>query len=170
MRKAGFWAVYALLLIAQLLFSNYCVFTPYVMLSILPVMVLCIPLRVGTTGAMLIAFATGLAVDLLAEGITGLNALALVPVALLRKPVIGLILGHDLFARGEDFSIRKNGFMQIMLALLLVQALFLAIYVWADAAGTRPLWFNAVRWGASMAAGILVSIPALEVMAQDTRK
>ena len=170
MRKPEFWAAYLLLLVVQLLLSNFFVFTPYVMLSILPAMVLCIPTRVGTSGAMLIAFVSGLLVDFLSEGILGLNALALVPVALVRNGVIGLLFGGDLFARKEDFSIRKNGLPQVLLALLLAQALFLAVYVWADAAGTRPFWFNAARFGASLGAGLLVSVPALVAMASDTRK
>ena len=81
MRKSGFWAAYLLLLLAQLLLSNFFNLTPYLMLSILPVMVLCIPIRVGPVGAMLIAFATGMVTDLLSEGLLGLNAFALVPVA-----------------------------------------------------------------------------------------
>lgn len=170
MRKSAFWAVYLLLVIVQLLLSNYFTFTPYVMLSILPVMVLSMPTRVGTVPAMLIAFLTGLTVDFLSEGLIGLNALALVPVALIRNGVIGLVFGQELFARREDFSIRKNGLPQVLLALLICQILFTAVYVWADAAGTRPFWFNAARFGASLAAGILVSLPTLEVLAPDTRK
>ena len=170
MRNAGFWGVYLLLAIAQLLLCNYCNFTPYVTLSILPVMVLCISIRVGTSGAMLIAFATGLAVDLLSEGLLGLNALALVPVALLRNPVIRLLFGGEVFARGEDFSVQRSGFAKVALAILLMQAVFLLVYIWADGAGTRPLWFNAARLGASLAAGFLLSLAAVKVLAPDTRK
>ena len=170
MRKPGFWAVYVLLLLAQLLLSNFFNISPYVMLSILPVMVLCIPIRVGTTLAMLIAFATGLSIDLLSEGLLGLNALALVPVAYARKGLIGLIFGEDLFARGEDFSASKNGFGGVALAILLAQGIFLAIYVWADSAGTRPFWFNTARFAASLGAGFLVSLLASEVLAPDTRR
>ena len=169
MRNNGFWLMYFLLLVAQLLFSNYAVFTPYVTLSILPVMVLCIPIRVGTGLAMLIACATGLTVDLVSEGLLGLNALALVPVAFLRNRIIGLVFGGELFAREEDFSVQRSGFGQVALALLMAQALFLILYVWADGAGTRPLWFQAARVGASLAAGFLVSLPALRLLRPDRR-
>lgn len=170
MRKAGFWMVYVLLTIAQILICNYFHVTPYIMLSILPVMVLCIPIRVSTTGAMFVAFATGLAVDFLSEGLLGINALALVPVAFARKEIIRLIFGAELFSRKEDFSIRKSGFGQVSLAILLAQALFLVIYIWADGAGTRPLWFNAARLGASLAAGFLVSLLIVDTLAPDSRK
>lgn len=170
MRKSGFWAAYALLLVLQLLLSNYFLFTPYIMLTILPVMVLCIPIRVGTVGAMLIAAASGFVVDLLAEGVLGLNAIALIPVAYARNSIIRLIFGGELFARQEDFSVRRSGFAKVSLAVLLAQMLFLLVYVWIDAAGTRPLWFLAARFGASLGAGFLLSLLTLEVLAPDPRK
>ena len=170
MRNKTFWIAYLLLLVAQLIISNFFRVTPYIMLSILPVMVLCIPTRVNTLWTMLIAFATGSTVDLLSEGVLGLNALALVPVALLRNAVIHLIFGEELFARKEDFTLRSSGFAQVGLALLLVQALFLAIYIWADGAGTRPLPFNLYRFLASLGAGVLVSLIPLNVLASESRQ
>ena len=170
MRKSGFYLVYLLLTVIQMLICNYFHLSAYLMLSILPVLVLCLPLRVGTTGAMAIAFATGVSVDLLAEGMLGINTLALVPVAYVRKEVIRLIFGDELFAREEDFSVRKNGFGKVALAIFLVQALFLAVYVWADSAGTRPFSFNAIRFGVSLLAGWAVSLLIIDILAPDTRK
>ena len=66
--KNTFVFTYVLMTVAQMILSNYCHFTPYVMLTILPAMILCLPTKVNTLEAMLIAFATGLAVDWLAEG------------------------------------------------------------------------------------------------------
>lgn len=170
MRKKTFWIAYILLLATQLLISNYFRFTPYIMLSILPVMVLCITTRLDTLWTLLIAFATGLTVDLLSEGVLGLNALALVPVAFFRKPIIQLIFGKELFARKEDFTLRSSGFAQVGLALLLAQALFLALYIWADGAGMRPFSFNLYRFLASLGAGFLLSLLTLNVLATDSRE
>ena len=170
MRKNEFWAVYLLLLLAQLLLSNYFNISPYLMVTILPVMVLCIPIRVGPAPAMLIAFATGLVVDLLSEGLLGLNALALVPVAGLRFPLIRLMFGEELFARKEDFCPRRHGLGKAAAATFLALAVFILIYVWADGAGTRPFWFCAARWAASLAASLLLSLACLPNLAPDTRK
>ena len=170
MRKNSFWLVYLLLTVVQMLICNYVHLSAYLTLTLLPVMVLCIPTRVRTWVAMIVAFLTGLAVDLLSEGLIGLNVLALVPVAFGRKEVIRLIFGDELFARKEDFSIRKNGFGKVALAIFLVQALFLVVYVWADGAGTRPLAFNAIRFGVSLAAGWVVSLLVVDALAPDTGK
>jgi len=170
MKKTGFWLIYLILLVAQLLLSTYANFTPYVMLTLLPVMVLCIPIRVNPILAMLIAFASGLSIDLLSEGLLGLNALALVPVAYARNPIIRLIFGGELFARQEDFSVRRSGFWKVAVAIFLSTALFLAVYVWVDGAGTRPMLFNAIRFGASLAASTALSLLVVDLLAPDGRK
>ena len=108
--------------------------------------------------------------DILSEGVLGLNVLALVPVAFVRKEVIRLIFGGELFARKEDFSLRKNGFGKVTLSIFLVQALFLLIYIWADGAGTRSFPFNAIRFGVSLFAGVVVSLLIVDILAPDTRK
>ena len=170
MRKKTFWIAYIFLLLVQLIISNYFRFTPYIMLSILPVMVLCISTRLDTLWTMLIAFATGMTVDLLSEGVLGLNALALVPVAFFRNPIIQLIFGKEIFARKEDFTLRSSGFAQVGLALLLAQALFLVLYIWADGAGMRPFSFNLYRFLASLGAGFLLSLLTLNVLVTDSRE
>ena len=170
MRKTGFFLVYVLLAVVQMLICNYFNLSPYLILSILPVMVLCLPLRVPTFWALFIAFGTGFLVDLLSEGVLGLNVLALVPVAFVRKEVIHLIFGGELFARKEDFSLRKNGFGKVTLSIFLVQALFLLIYIWADGAGTRSFQFNAIRFGVSLFAGVVVSLLVVDILAPDSRK
>ena len=170
MRKGGYYFVFLLLVVVQMLICNYLNLSPYLTLTILPVLILCVPLRLPTFWTLLLAFATGSAVDLLSEGLLGLNALALVPVAFVRKEVIRLIFGDELFARKEDFCVRKNGFGKVALAIFLVQALFLAIYIWADGAGTRPLAFNAIRFGVSLAAGWALSLLVIDILAPDNRK
>ena len=65
---------------------------------------------------------------------------------------------------------RKNGFGKGALAIFLVQALFLLIYIWADGAGTRTLAFNAIRFGISLAAGWILSLLIVDILAPDTRK
>ena len=66
-----FGILYILLLICQIILCNYSPLGPYIMLSILPAMILCVPLKIGVIGCMLIAFGSGLAVDWLSEGLIG---------------------------------------------------------------------------------------------------
>ena len=169
MRKT-FTFTYILMVIAQMILSNYFHFTPLAMLTILPAIVLLLPTKVDTFWAMVIAFATGLAVDLFAEGTLGINALSLVPVAFLRKTLIGTIFGVEPFEQKENLSIKKYGFARIYFAIILVTALFLAIYILADSAGTRPLWFLGTKFGISLLASYLVSIILVNLLSYDDRR
>ena len=168
--KKTFAFTYILMVIAQMILSNYFHFTPLAMLTILPAIVLLLPTKVDTFWAMVIAFATGLAVDLFAEGTLGINALSLVPVAFLRKTLIGTIFGVEPFEQKENLSIKKYGFARISFAIILVTALFLAIYILADSAGTRPLWFLGTKFGISLLASYLVSILLVNLLSYDDRR
>lgn len=160
----NFPVLFLLLVIAQMFISNYFNFSMFVTLSILPALVMCIPVQTSTLTCMIIAFATGLAVDVMADGVIGLNALALVPVALFRRFFIRIILGVDIINRNENFSFKKNGMAKISLSLLLSLIVFFCVYVFADGAGTRPFWFCAVKIICSTAASYILSLFAVNIL------
>lgn len=168
--RNNFTLTYILLTVAQMLLSNYFHFTPYMMVTILPAMVLCIPTKIGTIKAMLIAFVTGLAVDFLAEGTLGINAMSLVPVALLREPVISMFFGSEPFEQKENVTVRKYGFGRVSMAIIVMTMLFLLIYILADCAGTRPFWFIISRLGLSTAGSYLVSLCIINLLTYEDRR
>lgn len=170
MKKPVFWLIYLLLVIVQMLLTHYFRVSPYFTLCILPLMVLCIPIRVNTPIAMLIAFATGITVDLVGEGVLGINTLALVPVGFLRVQIIQLVFGTEVFARGEDFSARRNGLGKVALAALIAEAIFLVLFIWVDSAGTRPFGFNFLRFVCSLSGSMLLSMLTLDLLAPDPRR
>lgn len=153
----NFGLSFILLIVIQLIISNYFDFSIYIVFTILPAIVLCLPLKIGTILSMAIAFVTGLAVDFLSDGLPGLNAVALVPVAWSRRSIIKLIVSKDIFVREEEISFSQNGYGRMSLATLVVLSIFLAVYIIADGAGTRPLWFNTARFAASLACSFILS-------------
>ena len=170
MKNQFFGILYFLMVIGQMIICNYFQFTPYIVMTILPAMVLCMPLTIRTPMCMIIAFASGLAVDWLAEGLIGINAASLVPVALARKSIIRIFLGEDLINRSEMFTFRKNGAVKISAAILTLYAIYLGIYIFLDGAGTRPLWFDLTRFGASLATNWLLALLITGILTPDDRK
>lgn len=162
--------IYVLVLICQVFLSNYTNLGPYVMLTMLPAMLLCIPTSVSTVTCMLIAFASGFATDWLAEGILGLNVAALLPVAVMRKGLIRIFLGEDIIARNDSFSIRKNGIGKVTFALLTASAIFLAIYIFLDGAGTRPFWFCSIKFGVSLFLNWALGLLVINTLTIDDRR
>lgn len=168
--KNRFVLTYVLLVIAQMLLCNYFHFTPYMMLTILPIMVFCIPTRVGVFWTLIIAFVTGLAVDYFAEGIIGLNAASLLPVAILRRPLIEAIFGPEPFEQEENITVKKYGLTKVSLAIFIITAIFLLIYNIADCAGTRPFIFILAKVCLSLLASYILSLLAINLLSYDDRR
>lgn len=158
MKDLSFGIKYLLLMVAQILLWNYFNFSQYITLVFLPVMILCLPIHRDSIFAMILAFATGFATDFFSSGMMGLTSLALVPVAFAKRWIIQLIFGEEVFVRGENITVKRQGLPKMILATMIVTAIFLALYIWADGAGTRPLWFNAVKFAASLVSCTLISI------------
>lgn len=165
-----FGILYVLLLICQIVLCNYSPLGPYIMLSVLPAMVLCIPLKINTSVCMLIAFGSGLAVDWLSEGLVGINAASVVPVALARKPIARIFFGEDLLSRKDSFSFNKYGVAKISAAILTSLAIFLGIYIMLDGAGTRPALFNLAYFGASLLCNWVLCLIVTNILTPDDRK
>ena len=170
MRTQSFGVLFVLMLLGQMILCNFAGFSPYVMLTPLPAMIICVPLTVSTPMCMLIAFVSGLSVDWLSEGIIGLNASALVPVSLMRKPLIRFFLGEDLIVRSDSFSFRKNGTGKISLVMGVSLIIFLSIYIFLDGAGTRPVWFNMTRFGVSFVCNMILALIVTNILTVDDRK
>lgn len=170
MKNPTFGIAYILLVIAQMIICNYFQFSPYFVISILPAMVLCIPLTISTNLCMLIAFASGITVDWLAEGLIGINAAALIPVAYARKTLIRIFLGEDLISRKESFSFRKNGVGKILTAALVAYTIFFVVYVVLDGAGLRTIWLNLLRIVLSIACSIIPGLIVIGRLTKEDRK
>ena len=170
MKNHNFGLLFFLMVIGQVILCNFADFGPYVTLSLLPAMVLCVPLTISTPLCMLTAFVTGLSVDWLAEGVVGINAAALVPVALMRKPLIRFFLGEDLITRSDSFSFKKNGLAKISMILIVEILIFLSIYVILDGAGTKPVAFNLTRIGVSFVCNYILAIIVTNTLTVDDRK
>lgn len=168
MRDSGFILKYIVLLIVQVLLWNFFNFSQFMVLCILPAMVLCFPIRYGTLPALILAFITGFLADFVSGGMLGLTSFALVPVALIRVPVLHLAFGQGLFSRGDNISVVKLGAGKMLLGIGIVTTLFAILYVWADGAGTRPFWFNFVKVLLSTVTSSLVSLPVSMILCPDT--
>ena len=170
MKTQNFGLLFFLMVLGQMILCNFAGFSPYVMLTMLPAMIVCVPLSISTSVCLGLAFATGLSVDWLSEGLIGINAASLVPVALMRKPLIRFFLGEDLITRKDNFSFRKNGVGKISLVLITSLLIFLGIYIFLDGAGTRPTWFNLTRMGVSLLCNYVLALIVTNILTVDDRK
>lgn len=163
----NFLVKYIILLVAQILLSNYLSLTQFLWPVLLPAMILYLPIRIRTMTAMFIAFISGIAVDFFTTSMIGITSLALVPVALFRIPMIQLVFGIELRVRTEEISFHRQGIQKILLANALACGLFLTIYVFVESAGARALWIDTLKFLISLSAGLMLSTLASWILRGD---
>lgn len=146
---------YMLLIIVQVLLWNFCDFTQFLLIVYLPSLILFLPVNQNVSRTLCVAFLVGFVTDFFSASPLGLTSLALVPVAFLRKYVIMFVFGSEVYSRGEELSIARQGRGKVMFSIILVTVLFLVLYIAADSAGSRPVWIDLVK----LLVSLLVSAP-----------
>ena len=169
MRRRQFILTWIILLVVQMFLCNYFQFTPIITLSILPALIVFLPLSVGAVASLIIAFAAGFAIDFFADGVIGLNIFALVAVAALRRPILRLVFGSELFSRGEEISIRRNGFLPVSLVIVFAEIVFFTLYTIADGAGTKSFFFNFGRIILSTLTSYILCMVAADALMSENR-
>lgn len=170
MSNSRFIFSFIVLLAIQLVLTKYCQIGPFIYISLLPAMILCMPTSRPVWYMLAVAFISGLLVDGLADGPLGLNAAALLFAAVLQRPVIRIVIDEELVERHYNFSFHSNGYVKILLALAIVAAVYLTAYVILDSAGTRSFWFNALKVLISMPLCILFGIPVISTLSPYQRR
>ena len=165
MKEYRFVIVFVVLTIVQIVLCNYLDLSRFVVLSVLPALILMLPLRYNSILMMVIGFALGFVVDFFSTGMLGLTSLALVPVALLRNNIAMLLFGDELGTREGDLGVSRFGIPKFVLATLILCSVYFLVYVWADSAGTGALWEVALRFALSTA----VSTPVCVLLARILR-
>lgn len=165
MRDSRFFLLFLLTVAVQILISNFLNLSQFVMINLMPALILCIPYRISSPILMLITFIAGFFVDLMAGGVLGLTLVALLPVAFARNIMLNLVLGSDTLSRLDSVSLAKHGSTRISLVLLILLMLFMLIYIWTDAAGTRPVWFLLVKFLCSTIVSYAISLLLVKIAA-----
>jgi hypothetical protein len=158
MKNGRYILLYAILVVVQILVVRYFGLSKYVLISVLPVLILLLPREVGVIWAMLIAFATGFVVDFFSNGMLGITPLALVPVALTRRPFAEMVFGDDQTAQEKELTIARFGIPKFSLAILLTCVVYFFVFIWADSAGTVAFWSAALRFVLSVVVSSLVCV------------
>ncbi len=156
--------VYCILLfLLQLVISDYVHLGPWITLCLLPLLILQIPRSRSPHVVMLIAFGLGLGLDILSDGVPGLNAFAAVLAAAPRKFFYRLLVNADRQDKTEVPLLRETGLLKYLKYLGVLTAIYLAAYTLVDCISVRPLGYIAAKflisWVASTALCLLLALP-----------
>ena len=137
----------AIMIICQIMVSEYVNIWAVLYIAVFPQFIILLPPTINRSAYMLIAFALGLAIDLFADGVLGLNAAALTAMAYFRSPILKLVLPKASFESYENMPIIPRTVEVYKLALLniLLLGVFFTVYVVLDSAGTFPFTYTLLK-------------------------
>jgi len=164
MRGSAFIVRFVILLLVQVILAKFVQIGPFLYLTILPSMILCINSTRKPWTVMLVAFASGIIIDGLADGVMGLNAAAAVLSGATQRPFLRYFLGEEIVERGYSLSFRRYGYEKIIIMILASTLLFMMLYVIVDCAGTRGFFFCLGKIFISTISSTLVQLCVVSVL------
>ena len=142
----------------QLAISNFLNLGTWITISLIPFLILQIPLQRTPHVVMLSAFGLGLLLDWLSAGVLGLNAFAALMAAAPRRLLYRLIINGE---RKDVLWIpllRDTGLPKYLNYLLSLTAIYLAAFILLDCVSVRPFGFILVKFVASTLVSSLLGL------------
>ena len=120
----------AIMVFCQILVSEYVNIWAVLYIAVFPQFIILLPPTINRSAYMLIAFVLGLSIDILADGVMGLNAAALTAMAYSRGPILKLIIPKASFENYENHPIIPRTVEPYKLALLsgMMLAVFFTVF------------------------------------------
>ena len=155
MHRAGYYILlFAVTAMLQIFFFNHLLlwscFAPMVYVAFLVML----PLNAPSIVVLLSGLAMGWTMDW-TMGTVGLNTIATLAVAYLRRPILNLTLGAEIVRDGGLPSVARMGrwqFWQYLVAMIVIHG---AIFFGFEAFTTAYLWYQILRFVVSTLASIL---------------
>ena len=135
-----------ILLLIQLLISGYVNIWPMLYIAVFPLLLITIPYNCNKTLAIVTAFAYGMIIDLLSDGVPGLNAAAAVALAYLRPLFFRLVIPKSTLENLTDVTTRHISFTQFLMITGLSYSIFFILYIILDAWGYFSFLYTFARF------------------------
>lgn len=149
------WIITAFLV--QVLISEYVNIWPMLYIAIYPLFLLILPINMNIAVYMLIAFAFGLGIDSLSDGILGLNASACVAMAYFREPVMGILLKRSTLENINEINSKEIKMKRFILLTLFTYSVFFLVYITLDNLWSAPSFFILIRFLINVMVNVLLA-------------
>ena len=138
--------IYAVVILLQVILNNYVNLGPMIYICLIPLLVIYLPLDQKNYISLIIAFGMGLVIDILSDGVLGLNAGAATLVALVYKPLFYPIFQKNNYSKKYILPIRESGLWQHALYLLIILASYFLFYIAFDGLAKTTLLVSLIRY------------------------
>ncbi len=146
-----------LLLFMQLLVSGYINIWPMLYIAVFPLVLILLPYKTNSTPSMCIAFVLGLLVDILSDGILGLNATSAVALAYFRPVIFRLFVNKNTLENLVEINHGALGLSQFISITALSYATFFIFYITLDSWGYFSFIYTTIRFLINIVANTVIA-------------
>lgn len=150
--------IYAVVILLQVIINNYVYLGPMVYICLLPLLVMYLPLDQKPYISLIIAFGLGLIIDILADGVLGLNAGAATLLALVYKPLFYPVFQKNNYSKKFIPAIRESNIWHHVLYLLIIIAIYFLFYIAFDGLATTTLIVSLTRYLVNVAVNLVLAV------------
>lgn len=156
----------ALLIFCQILLSEYVNIWPLLYIAIFPQFIILLPPALNRTAHLLIAFVLGMAIDIFADGVPGLNAAALTAMAYIRPLFLKITLSKANLDTSDNQPLlpRTVEFQKLAMLNICMLAVFFLVYILLDSAGAFPFWYTTLKIAVCVIANCIISLVCSKVL------
>jgi rod shape-determining protein MreD len=150
--------IYAVVILIQVIMNNYVNLGPMVYICLVPLLVIYLPLDQKNYLTLFIAFGLGLLIDILSDGVLGLNAGAATLVALVYKPLFYPIFQKNNYSKKYILPIRESGLWHHVLYLLIILAIYFLFYIAFDGLAKTTLLVSLIRYLVNILVNLAIAL------------
>lgn len=150
--------IYAVVILLQVIIGNYVNLGPLVYICLVPLLIIYLPLDQKPYISLVIAFGLGLIVDILSDGVLGLNAGAATLVSLVYRPLFYPVFQKNNYSKKYIPPIRESDIWHHMLYLLIILAIYFLFYIAFDGLAKTTLLISLVRYLLNIAVNLAVAL------------
>jgi hypothetical protein len=150
--------IYAVVILIQIIIGNYVNLGPLVYICLIPLLIIYLPLDQKPYLSLVIAFGLGLIVDMLSDGVLGLNAGAATLVALVYRPLFYPVFQKNNYSKKYIPPIHESDIWHHMLYLLIILAIYFLFYIAFDGLAKTTLLISLVRYFLNIAVNLAVAL------------
>lgn len=129
---------WVIVIVLQCILDNYVDLGIYTRIVLLPYLILTLPYRYLTISSMVLAFLTGLCVDIFTTGVLGLNAGALVGVAFVRQKMLHSFIDERNIERHDSPDVKAMGTGRSIFYVFFSHLVFFTLHTILDNFGFTP--------------------------------
>ncbi len=146
------------LLIIQMLINEFVNIWPMIYIAIFPLFIFALPFKLNGSLLMICAFTYGLIIDILTEGIIGINASALLAITIFKNPIVHITVPKSVIEKSPTLICNEIYLWKQAIIYFLLFTIYFTVYIPLDSIGSFSLLYVFIRFALNIIINVVLAL------------